>query len=122
MPPSSIRRVARERARRRSPCGSERWAACGVPTPPTTWWRPPPIVPSGPPAKERKRLAVAYVPDPKAKGLSLLCEAWARAATDDARLAVFGIGPEPARRHLARFGPREPAGVDWRGQAPATEF
>jgi Glycosyl transferases group 1 len=83
---------------------------------------PPPILPSGPSAKERKRLAVAYVPDPKAKGLSLLCEAWAQAATGDARLAVFGIGAERARRHLARFGPREPSSVDWRGQAPAAEF
>jgi glycosyltransferase involved in cell wall biosynthesis len=83
---------------------------------------PPPVVPSGVPAEERERLAVAYVPDPKAKGLTLLCAAWARAAPADARLAVFGIEPERARRHLARFGPEQPAGVEWRGLLPEDEF
>ena len=83
---------------------------------------PPPILPSGPTGEPRQRLAVAYVPDPKAKGLSLLCAAWERAAIPDARLAVFGLERERAARHLARFGPAEPAGIEWRGQAPAAEF
>jgi hypothetical protein len=83
---------------------------------------PPPIVPSGPPARSRERVAVAYVPDPKAKGLSLLCAAWTQAAVADARLVVFGIDAAAARRHLARFGPGEPQGVEWRGLVPAAQF
>lgn len=83
---------------------------------------PPPIAPSGPPAERPSPVAVAYVPDPKAKGLSLLCEAWQRAAIADARLAVFGIEADRARRHLERFGPAEPPRVEWRGQAPPAEF
>jgi Glycosyl transferases group 1 len=83
---------------------------------------PPPIVPSGPTGERRDRLAVAYVPDPKAKGLSLLCSAWARAALPDARLAIYGLDRDRALRHLARFGPPEPSGVEWRGHAAATEF
>jgi hypothetical protein len=83
---------------------------------------PPPIVPSGAAADERERLAVAYVPDPKAKGLSLLCDAWAKAAVPDARLAVYGLERDRALRHLARFGPAEPDRVEWKGQVPADEF
>jgi glycosyltransferase involved in cell wall biosynthesis len=83
---------------------------------------PPPIVPSGPKAEERERLAVAYVPDPKAKGLSLLCSAWRGAAIADARLEVYGLDGDRARRHLARLGPAEPEGVEWRGQVPAADF
>jgi len=83
---------------------------------------PPPIEPSGPTGERREPLAVAYVPDPKAKGLSLLCAAWERAAIRDARLAVYGLSSERAARHLVRFGPAEPDGVEWRGQAPAAEF
>jgi len=82
---------------------------------------PPPIEPSGPVDGPRDRVAVAYVPDPKAKGLSLLCAAW-RGAGVDGRLAVYGLEPERARRHLARFGPGEPDGVDWRGHASAGDF
>jgi glycosyltransferase involved in cell wall biosynthesis len=82
---------------------------------------PPPVTPSGPP-RERERLAVAYVPDPKAKGLDVLCAAWRLADVEDARLAVFGIEPDRARRHLERTGVPEPQGVEWRGMAPAEEF
>jgi glycosyltransferase involved in cell wall biosynthesis len=83
---------------------------------------PPPVAPSGPPASSRRRAAVAYVPDPKAKGLELLIAAWARAELAGARLEVFGIEAERGRRHLARTGTPEPAGVHWLGLAPAREF
>jgi glycosyltransferase involved in cell wall biosynthesis len=82
---------------------------------------PPPVEPSGETSATREPLAVAYVPDPKAKGLSLLCTAWEKAGAD-ARLDVYGLDRERAERHLARFGPPAPAGVEWRGQAPAAEF
>ena len=82
---------------------------------------PMPIVPSGPP-EPRARLAVAYTPDPKAKGLDLLAAAWGQAAVPGARLEVFGMGAERGRAFLARFGIREPEGLEWRGWVPAREF
>jgi glycosyltransferase involved in cell wall biosynthesis len=83
---------------------------------------PPPIVSSGPPEPRPERLAVAYVPDPKAKGLDLLCAAWAAAAVSDARLAVFGIEEARGREHLRRASIRVPSGVDWPGMTGAAEF
>lgn len=71
---------------------------------------------------EREQLAVAYTPDPKAKGLDLLCRAWALAALADTRLEVFGVEPGAARRWLQRKGVPEPRGVRWRGSVPAFEF
>ena len=52
---------------------------------------------------ERERLAVAYVPDPKAKGLDVLVAAWAAAALPDAARGV-GLEPDWARSHLRRSG------------------
>jgi hypothetical protein len=83
---------------------------------------PPPVVPSGAPAWKRERIAVGYAPDPKAKGLEVLCRAWERAAIRDARLAVYGIEPERARRHLARTETPEPRTVEWRGMTSAEDF
>jgi hypothetical protein len=82
---------------------------------------PMPIAPSGPPAP-RERLAVAYTPDPKAKGLALLAEAWRLAAVAGARLDVFGIAPDRGRAFLARFGVAEPPGLRWRGMVAQPEF
>lgn len=82
---------------------------------------PMPIEPSGPP-EPRARLAVAYTPDPKAKGLDLLAAAWGQAAVPGARLEVFGMGAERGRAFLARFGIQEPEGLEWRGWVPAREF
>jgi len=73
-------------------------------------------------ASERKRLAVAYVPDPKAKGLDVLVAGWAAAAVPDARLEVFGLDPQWARSHLRRSGVHEPPTLDLRGTVPAAEF
>ena len=83
---------------------------------------PPPVVASGPPPAERQRVAAAYVPDPRAKGLDVVCAAWGRAAIEDARLEVFGIEPERGRAYLAEAGVQEPASVEWRGIVPAEEF
>ena len=83
---------------------------------------PPPVVASGPRRGRPERLAVAYVPDPKAKGLDLLCGAWGQARIEGARLEVFGIEPERARRHLARTGVAEPPSVTFRGMVPRGEF
>jgi glycosyltransferase involved in cell wall biosynthesis len=84
----------------------------------------PPPVSVDPPSslRPRERLAVAYTPDPKAKGLDLLCRAWARAAVPDTRLAVFGVDRDRAMRHLRRTGVREPANVSWEGSVDPGQF
>jgi glycosyltransferase involved in cell wall biosynthesis len=83
---------------------------------------PPEVLPSGPPASAREPLAVAYVSDPKAKGLGLLCGAWGQAALDGARLSLFGIEHERAVAHLERLAIPEPTGIDWMGMASAADF
>jgi hypothetical protein len=87
---------------------------------------PPPVDPSSadgsPEPSERERVAVAYVPDPKAKGLDVLVAGWAAAALPDARLEVYGLDPEWARSHLHRSGVPEPPTLDLRGTVPAAEF
>jgi len=85
----------------------------------------PPIQPSearGDEPSERDRLAVAYVSDPKAKGLEVVVGGWAAAGIDGARLEVYGLDPEWARSHLRRTGVQEPGSVELRGTAPAAEF
>jgi glycosyltransferase involved in cell wall biosynthesis len=99
-----------------------RAALAALPPGPPATVLPPPVTPSGQPPARRRRAAVAYVPDPKAKGLELLIAAWDRARVPDAQLEVFGIEGERARRHLARTGTPEPAGVRWRGLTGAGEF
>ena len=83
----------------------------------------PPIDPSAPdgPA-EREHLAVAYVSDPKAKGLDVVVAGWAAAAVEGARLEVYGLDPEWARAHLRRTGVAEPESVELRGTVGAAEF
>lgn len=87
---------------------------------------PIPIVPSdlagAAVAGPRTRTAAAYVPDPQAKGLDLLCAAWSAAAVPDAQLDVFGIAPETARAHLARHHVPEPPGVQWHGMVASATF
>jgi glycosyltransferase involved in cell wall biosynthesis len=74
------------------------------------------------PPDDRERLAVAYVPDPKAKGLDVLVGGWAEARVDGARLAVYGLDPGWARSHLRRTGTPEPDSLELPGMVPATEF
>jgi glycosyltransferase involved in cell wall biosynthesis len=84
---------------------------------------PPPVFVYAPSDRgQRERLAVAYTPDPKAKGLDLLCQAWALAAVPDARLEVFGIERDHARRRLRRTGVVEPPNVHWAGSVPPRDF
>lgn len=85
---------------------------------------PPPVLESldTGPAGERERLAVAYTPDPKAKGLDLLCRAWQLTGLQDARLEVFGVDRTQALRRLGRDGVAEPSGVRWAGWVAVEEF
>lgn len=85
---------------------------------------PPPLfVPADcQPTRSRQRLAVAYTPDPKAKGLDLLCRAWAMAAVPDARLEVFGVDRSRALRRLRRAGVPEPPNVHWAGSVAPRDF
>ncbi|MET0614819.1 MAG: glycosyltransferase [Thermoleophilaceae bacterium] len=82
-----------------------------------------PIEPSSDsPSADREQLAVAYVPDPKAKGLEILVGGWGEAAVEGARLVVYGLDPDSARAHLHRTGTPEPDSVELPGMVPAAEF
>jgi Glycosyl transferases group 1 len=83
---------------------------------------PPPVPAAPPPRAFREPLAVGYTPDPKAKGLALLCESWEQAAVPGARLVIAGIPPDRARAFLARRGARVPAGVELVGMLPQPSF
>jgi glycosyltransferase involved in cell wall biosynthesis len=84
---------------------------------------PVPIEPSGDVNGARDPdLAVAYTPDPKAKGLARLCAAWAQAG-GSRRLEVFGIERGAALAFLARRGAAEPPpGIMFRGFVPLEDF
>jgi len=82
---------------------------------------PPPVERSG--SREREeRLAVAYVPDPKAKGLEVVVEAWAQAAVEGARLEIYAVEPDRAHRHLSRHGLGAPSSVTVRGPVTGERF
>src|SRR6185312_11042916 len=83
----------------------------------------PPPVPAAPePSPARERFAVGYTPDPKAKGLGLLCAAWEQSAVPGARLLIAGIPPDRARAFLARRGAALPEGAELVGMLPQPEF
>jgi Glycosyl transferases group 1 len=83
---------------------------------------PPPVAPSGEHGAERERVAVAYTPDVKAKGLDVVCAAWGEANVEDAHLLVFGVEHGRAVAHLDRTGVPVPAGVEFLGKTRPTEF
>jgi teichuronic acid biosynthesis glycosyltransferase TuaC len=83
---------------------------------------PTPVVPSGPSSDTREPLAVSYAPDPKARGLELLIDAWNRVEVPGARLEVFGIEADRAHAYLARFGIAPPPSVEWRGRTSPADF
>ena len=83
---------------------------------------PPPVPVAPPPRADREAFAVGYTPDPKAKGLALLCAAWEQAALPGTRLLIAGVAPERARAFLARRGARVPAGVELVGMLPQPSF
>ncbi len=81
-----------------------------------------PIEPSGDVGGARDLdLAVAYAAD-NAKGLDVLCAAWAQVADPPRRLEVFGIGRDAALAFLARRGVSEPPAVTFRGLVSADAF
>jgi Glycosyl transferases group 1 len=83
----------------------------------------PPPIPSAPdPSPVREPFAIGYTPDPKAKGLALLCAAWSQAALPGVQLLIAGIEPERARAFLARRGAALPAGAQLVGMLPQPEF
>jgi hypothetical protein len=83
---------------------------------------PPPLPWSPPGPHERERLAIAYVPDPRAKGLDVVCAGWLSADVPGARLAVFGVDPAAGRTYLAARGIAQDPSVEWRGQVPVADF
>lgn len=83
---------------------------------------PPPLPAAPAPRDARERIAVGYPPDPKAKGLALLCAAWERVALPDVRLEIAGIEPERAHAFLGRRGIRLPARAELVGVLPQPEF
>jgi hypothetical protein len=83
---------------------------------------PPSIVRSGEPVWKRDRLAVAYTPDVKAKGLDIVCAGWAAAEIEDARLRVFGVERDAALAHLERTETPVAQTIEFAGRRPAAEF
>jgi glycosyltransferase involved in cell wall biosynthesis len=83
---------------------------------------PPPVAPSGAPSAERERTAVAYTPDVKAKGLDVVCGAWAAAAIPHARLEVFGVDQRTAVAHLQRTNTPLSENVAFHGKTPPEQF
>ena len=75
---------------------------------------PPPVERAPAPAPDAPE-AIAYAANPDKRGLDLLCEAWAAARPEGARLLVGGIRREAAVAWLGRRGIPEPAGVEWAG-------
>ena len=82
----------------------------------------PPVAPAPPRPERSDPLAVAYVPDPKAKGLELLARAWAQVSDGDAQLVISGIDPEHARAFLARRGVPVPGRVELAGMLAPDAF
>jgi len=82
---------------------------------------PCPVEPSGPHEGDEP-LAVAYVPDPKAKGLDVVVGAWAEAAVTGARLEIFAVELDRAESHLRRHGLALPRSATVRGLVPIEEF
>jgi glycosyltransferase involved in cell wall biosynthesis len=96
-------------------------AALPVSAAPTVMISPPVPVPA-PAGGAREPVVVAYAPDPKAKGLELLCAVWAQAALPGARLVIAGIPRERALEFLARRGVRLPPGAELVGMLPQPSF
>ncbi|HEY1517208.1 MAG TPA: glycosyltransferase [Solirubrobacteraceae bacterium] len=83
---------------------------------------PIPVAPVAGDADAREPVVVAYTPDPKAKGLALLCAAWERVSLPGARLLIAGIDGERAHGFLARRGLALPAGAELVGMLPQSSF
>ena len=111
------------RARVLMPHSPGAMAALPVGAAPTVMISPPVPVPAPAPAGgAREPVVVAYAPDPKAKGLELLCAVWAQAALPGARLVIAGIPRVRALEFLARRGLRLPPGAELVGMLPQPLF
>ena len=118
----SLERRSLARARRVIALG-EAGAAALPPASAAAEVLPVPVEPSGEIAGPRDpELAVAYVPDPKTKGLALLCSAWAMSTTGARRLDVFGVTLQVAAAFLAKRGLAVPERITFRGMASGAEF
>ena len=62
--------------------------------------------------------ATAYAANPEKRGLEVLCQAWAAAAPEGARLVVGGIDRVEALRWLGRHGVGAPPSVEFAGAIP----
>jgi glycosyltransferase involved in cell wall biosynthesis len=82
----------------------------------------PPIVEAPARSGPAEPLVVAYTPDPKAKGLELVCQAWAQTTAPGARLMLTGIPGERARAFLERRGVPLPTDLELTGMLPQDEF
>jgi glycosyltransferase involved in cell wall biosynthesis len=83
---------------------------------------PPPLTSATPAPLQRERIAVAYTPDVKAKGLDVVCAAWAAAGLEDAQLEVFGVERQAAVAHLQRTSTPLAGNVAFHGKAPPDRF
>jgi glycosyltransferase involved in cell wall biosynthesis len=99
-------------------CGAE--AALGSGLPPVLRL-PIPIEPLAG-AAERDVDAVAYAGYPRKRGLELLCAAWAQAGPAGGRFVIGGLDRDKGMRWLDRLGVPEPAGVEWAGELPRSEW
>jgi Glycosyl transferases group 1 len=82
----------------------------------------PPIAEAPPRNGAGEALVVAYTPDPKAKGLDLVCQAWARTTAPGVRLMLTGIPAERARAFLERRGVPLPTDLELTGMLPQDDF
>jgi hypothetical protein len=84
---------------------------------------PPPLTPAtGDVALRREPIAVAYTPDVKAKGLDLVCAAWAAAGLENASLEVFGVERDAAVAHLQRMSTPLAGNVAFHGKTSPDRF
>lgn len=104
------------------PSGPDKGQAIGASMREPRWAPAPDLRRSSGAHEPREPLAVAYTPDPKAKGLDIVVAAWAQAGLEGAKLEVYGITAERAQAHLARAAIPEPRGVVWRGRVPPAQF
>jgi len=87
----------------------------------------PPVVPLGVPiervpgAPSRDIEALAYAGNPHKRGLEKLVAAWSESGLAG-RLVVGGIETAAGREWLARHGVPEPAGLEWAGIVPRSEW
>jgi Glycosyl transferases group 1 len=122
LPLHALERRQLARARVLMPHSPGAVAALPLGAAPTVVIPPPVRAAAEPPDPAREPIAVGYTPDPKAKGLALLCAAWEEASLPGARLLIAGVPRERAVDFLARRGVRLPPGAELVGILPQPSF